>query len=120
MAINTGKYRQQLLEERDKIKRDILGRTELPPTFDADVVLDSADSSVREHSMDLESSLMNMKSDRLEQINAALQRIERGDYGICIKCRKEIDPKRLDAEPTAMTCMDCLPAKEQSFNAPTM
>ncbi|MGH9766448.1 MAG: TraR/DksA family transcriptional regulator [Blastocatellia bacterium] len=120
MAINTGKYRQQLLDERDKIKQGILGRTELPVSFDDDGVLDSADSSVREHSMDLEGSLMNMKSDRLEHINAALQRIERGDYGICVKCGKEIDPRRLDAEPTAMTCMDCLPAKEQSFSAPTM
>src|SRR5215470_11300587 len=120
MMINTGKYRQLLLDERDKLKQDILGRTELPPSFDEDVALDSADSSVREHSMDLEGSLMNMKSDRLEQINAALQRIERGDYGICVKCGKEISPKRLDAEPTAMTCMNCLPAKEQSFSAPTM
>ncbi|MGE0127384.1 MAG: TraR/DksA family transcriptional regulator [Blastocatellales bacterium] len=120
MTINTGKYRQQLLDERDRIKQDILGRTELPPTFENDGVLDSADSSVREHSMDLEGRLMNMKSERLEHINAALQRIERGDYGICVKCRKEIDPKRLDAEPAAMTCMDCLPAKEQSFSAPTM
>jgi len=120
MAIDTEKYRRRLLDERDELKRDIVGRTELPPTFEDDGVLDSADSSVREHSMDLEGSLMNMKSDRLEQINAALQRIERGDYGICVKCNKEIDPRRLDAEPTAITCMDCLPAKEQTFSAPTM
>ncbi len=120
MAINMGKHRQQLLDERDKIKHDILGRTELPQSFDDGVVLDSADSSVREHSMDMEGSLISMKSNRLEQLNAALQRIERGDYGICGKCGHEIDPRRLDAEPAAMTCMDCLPAKEQSFSAPTM
>ena len=81
MAINTVKYRQRLLDEQDKIKSDILGRTELPQSFDTDVVLDSADSSVRSL-MDLEGRLMNMKSDRLENINAALQRIERGIYGI--------------------------------------
>jgi len=120
MMINTGKYRQLLLDERDKLKRDILGRTELPPSFDNDGALDSADSSVREHSMDLEGSLISMKSDRLEQINAALQRIDRGLYGTCVKCGKEIDPRRLDAEPAAMTCMDCLSAKEQSFSAPKM
>ncbi len=120
MAINFGKYRRRLLDERDRIKQDILGRTELPPSFDDNGVLDSADSSVREHSMDLEGSLMNMKSDRLEHINAALQRIERGDYGICLKCGKEIDPKRLDAEPAAISCMDCLTLKERSFNPPTM
>ncbi|MCI0390416.1 MAG: TraR/DksA C4-type zinc finger protein [Acidobacteria bacterium] len=120
MAINTGKYRRLLLDERDKLKQVILGRTELPASFNSDGALDSADSSVREHSMDLEGSLMSMKSDRLEQINAALQRIERGVYGICAKCGKEIDPRRLDAEPAAMTCMDCLSVKEQSFSAPKM
>ncbi len=120
MAINTEKYRRRLLEERDELKRDIVGRTELPPTFEDNGVLDSADSSVREHSMDLEGRLIAMKSDRLEQINAALQRIDHGTYGVCVKCKKEIDPKRLDAEPAAMTCMDCLPAKEQTFSAPTM
>lgn len=120
MMKNTWKYRQQLLDERDKLKRDILGRTELPQTFDTDVVLDSADSSVRELSMDLEGRLMNMKSDRLERINAALQRIEHGDYGTCMRCRKDIDPKRLDAEPAALTCIDCLSLKEQGFVAPTM
>lgn len=120
MAIDTEKYRRRLLEERESLKQDIVGRTELPPTFEDNGVLDSADSSVREHSMDLEGRLMGMKSDRLEQINAALQRIDRGDYGVCPKCGKEIDPKRLDAEPTAITCMDCLPAREQTFSAPTM
>lgn len=120
MAIDTEKYRRRLLEERESLKRDIVGRTELPPTFEDNGVLDSADSSVREHSMDLEGRLMDMKSDRLEQINAALQRIDRGDYGICVKCKKEIDPRRLDAEPTALTCMDCLSVGEEDFTAPTL
>ena len=37
-----------------------------------------------------------------------------------MRCRKEIDPKRLDAEPAAKTCIDCLSLKEQGFVAPTM
>jgi DnaK suppressor protein len=120
VAIDTEKYRRRLLDERDKIKQDIVGRTELPPTFEDDGVLDSADSSARDQATDLEGRLMSMKSDRLSQINAALQRIERGDYGICVKCGKEIDPNRLDADPAALTCMDCLPAEDENFTAPTM
>ncbi len=120
MAVDTAKYQRKLMEERDSLKQDIVGRTELPPTFNDDGAQDSGDRSVQEHSMDLEGRLMNMKSDRLQQINAALQRIERGTYGICVKCRREIDPKRLDAEPGALTCMDCLSAREQNFTAPTM
>jgi DnaK suppressor protein len=120
MAIDTEKYRLLLLAERDNLKQDIVGRTELPPTYEDDGVLDSADSSARDQATDLEGRLMSMKSDRLGQINAALQRIERGDYGICVKCGKDIDPKRLDADPAALTCIDCLPAEEENFTASTM
>jgi DnaK suppressor protein len=120
MAINTHKYREHLLAAREQAKQEITGRTELPRTLPDDGVLDSADRSVQEHAMDLEGRLISMRSDRLQQINAALQRLDHGVYGLCVKCRKEIDPRRLDAEPTALTCMDCLPAAQQGFSAPTL
>ncbi|HEX4946915.1 MAG TPA: TraR/DksA C4-type zinc finger protein [Blastocatellia bacterium] len=120
MALDTDKYRQQLLQERSELEQDIAGRTELPSSLRDDGVLDSADHSVQEHAMDLTGRLMNMKSDRLEQINAALQRIDRGDYGICLKCEKEISAKRLEAEPMALTCIECQAAEEQNFTAPTL
>ncbi|HWQ34171.1 MAG TPA: TraR/DksA C4-type zinc finger protein [Blastocatellia bacterium] len=120
MAIDVDKYRAQLLAERDELSPDIAGRTELPPTYRDDGVLDSGDHSVQELAMDIAGRLMNLKSDRLQQINAALQRIDNGTYGICVRCGKQIDPKRLDAEPTAITCMQCLPAEQENFEAPTM
>jgi len=50
--------------------------------------------------------------DDLERAEAAairttLRRIESGDYGVCINCRKPIDRNRLKAVPTADTCIDC-------------
>jgi DnaK suppressor protein len=70
--------------------------------------------------MDVEGRLMNLRSNYLQQLNAALQRIDRGDYGICIRCGKEISERRLEAEPTALTCMDCQSSAEQEFSAPTL
>ncbi len=40
-------------------------------------------------------------------IDAALARIEAGNYGICTKCNIEIPEKRLSALPYATTCVDC-------------
>ena len=120
MAIDLEKYRRLLLDERNEIRPDIAGRTELPGTQPDDGVLDSADRSVQELAMDIEGRLMNLKSDRLQQINAALQRMDQGTYGICTRCGKEIAPQRLEAEPTALTCIDCQSAAERNFEAPTM
>ena len=44
---------------------------------------------------------------RLDELHAALQRVERGTYGICESCGKQIAPERLDAIPTARLCISC-------------
>jgi DnaK suppressor protein len=45
--------------------------------------------------------------DNLEDIDAALRRIENGKYGICKYCQSPIDIKRLMARPTASSCVKC-------------
>lgn len=43
----------------------------------------------------------------LYNVNKAINKIETGDYGICEKCGQLIDPKRLEAFPSATACMEC-------------
>ena len=40
-------------------------------------------------------------------IQAALERIEDGSYGFCVKCGEEIDEDRLDVVPQAPLCFNC-------------
>ena len=43
----------------------------------------------------------------VQAIREALRRIEGGTYGFCVECREAIDEKRLQAQPTARTCINC-------------
>ncbi len=43
----------------------------------------------------------------LRQIDAALSRIESGDYGTCVKCGAEIEDERLDVLPATPFCRTC-------------
>ena len=43
----------------------------------------------------------------IRQIQAALKRIADGTYGVCARCGQSIDPRRLKALPTAITCISC-------------
>ena len=45
---------------------------------------------------------------RLKQIEAALKRIEDGEYGVCLECDVDIPVKRLEIDPAAATCVDCV------------
>lgn len=44
---------------------------------------------------------------RLQEVLAALKRIENGTYGNCQNCGQEIDIERLKANPAATTCIKC-------------
>ncbi len=44
---------------------------------------------------------------RLQQVNMALNAVERGDYGLCRKCDEPIGHRRLRARPEAPYCLDC-------------
>lgn len=45
---------------------------------------------------------------KLDKINSALERIKKGEYGICETCGKEIELKRLRVEPAATLCTKCV------------
>ena len=44
---------------------------------------------------------------QLQRIEATLQRIEKGMFGLCLRCCEDIHLKRLEFDPTAPLCIDC-------------
>ena len=48
----------------------------------------------------------------LVKTDAALKRLEEGEYGECLGCAETINPNRLEADPTATLCINCAEACE--------
>jgi len=44
---------------------------------------------------------------RLGEINAALEKIEKGSYGVCESCGREIESEILDIDPESRLCKEC-------------
>ena len=60
----------------------------------------------------LQVQAMSLESERrrqleLKRIEAALKRIEDGEFGYCLSCDEEIGEKRIAADPTLPTCVYC-------------
>ena len=49
----------------------------------------------------------------LEQVDAALARMDNGTYGICVICNGSIEPERLKVDPLITVCLDDLSSEEQ-------
>jgi len=50
---------------------------------------------------------------RLQEVEAALRRMEAGTYGICQACGRPIDVARLKAIPFAAFCLECQSKRER-------
>lgn len=77
-------------------------------------VLDQGESSEVDIQEDIELALIQMKSETLNRIDAALRRLEEGTYGNCFECGDEISEARLKALPFAVRCKDCEEARENA------
>jgi len=62
----------------------------------------------------LSSQLAEVESRELAQIEAALELMRDGKYGVCEGCEKPIPLARLQALPYAATCIECQRAAERS------
>jgi DnaK suppressor protein len=47
------------------------------------------------------------RKNELQRIDAALARVDTGDYGYCVTCGEEISSKRLALDPSTPLCIDC-------------
>jgi len=59
------------------------------------------------------SALSRRRGVQLERIAAALERIDEGNYGVCLKCSNPIPTERLDFDPTAFFCPECAKQTER-------
>ena len=75
--------------------------------IETDIAQDLADKAESSYTKEFLLSLSNAEREELIQIDAALKRIARGEYGLCQSCQKEISKKRLHHQPWTSLCIEC-------------
>ncbi|MBM3819169.1 MAG: TraR/DksA family transcriptional regulator [Acidimicrobiia bacterium] len=108
--------KQMLEDRRRELMNEVQGRmrdVRADGNKDRDV-LDQGESSEVDIQEDIEFALIQMKSETLNKINAALGRLDEGTYGNCYECGDEIAEARLRALPFAARCKDCEEARENA------
>jgi DnaK suppressor protein len=96
--------REKELARARKLRADEAGDAVTEPSDSLEVARGSEE-------LELHADLAARAEDRLNDIHAALERLDEGTYGICGKCHREIDLARLRAVPFAPLCADCQKAR---------
>ena len=98
-------YQTKLEEEKKKILLELLGEQK-PENFGDDVE-DEGEEADEATAMSNRLAIVQALKGRVNEIDAALNRIEIGEYGRCPKCGKEISEKLLDLVPESQLCEHC-------------
>ena len=114
--MQTDRFRERLVDERRRVQAALDNlHAESPGSLEdetGELVNSSADNHMADTATEtfdreLSDTLQDNTGAVLAAIDGALDRIEQGTYGTCIRCGKEIAPERLEALPYAELCIDC-------------
>jgi DnaK suppressor protein len=78
-------------------------------------ILDIADQALESYTRDFNFSKNSSDRQMLYQIREALDRMESDSYGICAHCEEDIEPRRLEAVPWSVYCIQCQSLREKGL-----
>lgn len=105
-------FRSLLISRLPQLNENILEDRAAALELSDDGVKDSSDLSVMDVNKELALRHGDRESRMIADIDQALLRIKEGSYGICARCGKTIDERRLEALPTARYDAKCQAAIE--------
>jgi DnaK suppressor protein len=108
-------FKERLLLLRARLRGDVtamaeaaLSKTRSEASGDlSSMPIHMADVGSDNYEQEFTLSLMQSEEETLDQIEAALERIEDGVYGSCVECDGRISKKRLNAIPQTPFCIKC-------------
>jgi RNA polymerase-binding protein DksA len=113
-------FKKKILAERERILKE-LGRIEEAINAAAEDK-NGSNQSYSNHLADLGTDYMEKEKNfyyasqeghYLRSLDEALERIKRGEYGLCFDCGELITNKRLDVVPSARLCITCKSESEK-------
>lgn len=100
-----------LLKRRSALKAALDG--DLSYLEQSSVDGDLADAASDTNSDELAASLADFAGKEIQNIDEALKKMDRGEYGKCDDCGKKIAQERLSVLPYAACCITCQGKREQ-------
>jgi RNA polymerase-binding transcription factor len=96
-----------LLQMREEVLAESQRAYAASQTLGQDGVPDIGDMSANSYNQEILMNLSETQRSRVRDIDAALERMDEGVYGLCARCEEEIPVRRLEVRPFSRYCVDC-------------
>ncbi len=118
LSLMNSEERKHAEARLNALREEILNNKELAAEDKSPVELDQSRVGRLSRMDAMQQQAMSMALDRrrdtqLKRIEGAFIRLEKGVYGDCVRCKKPIDAKRMEFDPTAFYCVECAAIAEK-------
>jgi len=117
-ASEVSKFRDILQQKREDLVSLILRKKETEFQEVEPEIGDEADIATASVEKDVLYELADVEQQTLDSVEAALRKIEKGVFGKCEVCTKQIPRKRLEVMPWARNCIYCQEQNESPVPPP--
>jgi DnaK suppressor protein len=107
------RYRNKLLKKKEEIVNKISETYIESKEVESGIAQDVVDKAESSYTKEFLLSLSDVEREQLLLIDDALKRIDKKEVGICQRCGKDINKKRLDVVPWTAYCIDCQEIEEE-------
>ena len=113
-------FRSQLKSIRSELLGDVEKSNQNIKESETGQMSDISDHAARTYNRQLEGELGEQEWQKLKQVDAAIEKIVEGEYGVCTKCEASIPEARLEVVPYTEFCTQCLSEMEKNPQATSL
>ena len=118
--IKLNQFRSQLKSIRFELLGDVKKSNQHVKESETGQIADISDHAARTYNWQLEGELGEQEWQTLNQVDLAIEKIAKGEYGVCTQCEDSIPEARLEVVPFTEFCTQCLSEMEKNSRATSL
>lgn len=108
MTCDTKTFAKMLEEQKKELESLIASASDSAKPVELDQTMQGRVSRIDAiQQQEMQKAAQARRKAQISRIDAALARIESGDFGYCVACDEEIAEKRLALDPSTPSCLKC-------------
>ena len=112
--IKLNQFRSQLKSIRFELLGDVKKSNQHVKESETGQIADISDHAARTYNRQLEGELDEQEWQKLKQVDVAIEKIAKGEFGVCSQCEDSIPEARLEVVLFTEFCTQCLSEIEKN------
>jgi len=118
--IKLNQFRSQLKSIRFELLGDVKKSNQHVKESETGQIADISDHAARTYNWQLEGELDEQEWQKLKQVDVAIEKIAKGEFGVCTQCEDSIPEARLEVVLFTEFCTQCLSEMEKNPQATSL